>query len=233
MAGCLCRLWGRASCFPPPLPDEICLFFTRRRPSPALATPRFWGVPGPLVPWRSPCCTRRGASVWAITPKRPWAPRPPRVCWGKLPKLPPRCCRWDPRAGRGERGRSPPAAPSPRSPAICTAFVGFFNAANVYHLPNRLDRFCFLSRGGCEPPRLPRSRLPAPSRPDLVFRAAPRRISVCKTKCFDGGRLRECLEAARSFMGCAWRAGLRRAPPRDPRPRGGRYGTTCPLLLPR
>ncbi|XP_039578071.1 zinc finger and BTB domain-containing protein 16 isoform X3 [Passer montanus] len=61
-----------------------------------------------------------------------------------------------------------------------------------------------------EPPRLPRSRLPAPSRADLVFRAAPRRISVCKTKCFDGGRLQECLEAVWSFMGCAVRAVLAR-----------------------
>ncbi|XP_064490831.1 zinc finger and BTB domain-containing protein 16 isoform X3 [Pseudopipra pipra] len=61
-----------------------------------------------------------------------------------------------------------------------------------------------------KPPRLPRSRLPAPSRADLVFRAAPRRISVCKTKCFDGGRLQECLEAVWSFMGCAVRAVLAR-----------------------
>ncbi|XP_059723097.1 zinc finger and BTB domain-containing protein 16 isoform X2 [Haemorhous mexicanus] len=61
-----------------------------------------------------------------------------------------------------------------------------------------------------KPPRLPRSRLPAPSRPDLVFRTAPRRISVCKTKCFDGGRLQECLEAVWSFMGCAVRAVLAR-----------------------
>lgn len=36
------------------------------------------------------------------------------------------------------------ARPSPRrSQSIYMAFV-FFNTANVYHLPNRLDRFCFL-----------------------------------------------------------------------------------------
>lgn len=98
-----------------------------------------------------------------------------------------------------------------RSPAIYAAFVLFLIPLMFIICPTGLTDFVSCRAAAvAKPPRLPRSRLPAPSRADLVFRAAPRRISVCKTKCFDGGRLQECLEAVWSFMGCAVRAVLAR-----------------------
>lgn len=180
-------------------------------------------MPGPLAPRRSPYQTHP-MCVRLVTAKCTCPSSPTRfpqlsAGWGKLPKLPPRswCCRppLPGRRGRGKWGKSPSILPHPsphaRQPFMRLLCCFFFNTANVYHLPNRLDRFCFLSSGAAvKPPRLPRSRLPAPSRADLVFRAAPRRISVCKTKCFDGGRLQECLEAVWSFMGCAVRSVLAR-----------------------
>lgn len=230
LAGFLDQLLGQSQLLPPPrpLPDEIYLFFTRRHLSPLPSS----GCP--LLP-RVGCGARhRDPSRRHRSPHRPCPARIP-LCYhrrayaaiaahplppggGKLPKLPPRSRCWSPPtswAGGVCGARAPPPLPT-RSPAVYAAFVlvfFFFNTANVYHLPNRLDRFCFLSSGAAvKPPRLPRSRLPAPSRADLVFRAAPRRISVCKTKCFDGGRLQECLEAVWSFMGCAARSVLARSP---------------------
>lgn len=119
-----------------------------------------------------------------------------------------------PPLGWGANGaRAPyPCPPLPtRSPAIYAAFVLFLIPLMFIICPTGLTDFVSCRAAAvAKPPRLPRSRLPAPSRPDLVFRAAPRRISVCKTKCFDGGRLQECLEAVWSFMGCAVRAVLAR-----------------------
>lgn len=180
--------------------------------------------PGPLAPAPLPTPPASRAHPSALSPPGvrghrcpPASPRP-SAGWGETSQTSPQVAVLDPPLlGRGGTwGESPPTPPrtlASRLHGFCVVFFFFFNTANVYHLPNRLDRFCFLSSGAAvKPPRLPRSRLPAPSRADLVFRAAPRRISVCKTKCFDGGRLQECLEAVWSFMGCAARSVLARSP---------------------
>lgn len=162
-----------------------------------------------------------GASLCLVTTERAWPSLPFLMGGGNFPNFPRGRDAGAPPILGYMGGESPPSLPTPCIPprALASHLCGFcgvffpFNTTNVYHLPNRLDRFCFLSSARLQsPPRLPRSRLPAPSRADLVFRAAPRRISVCKTKCFDGGRLQECLEAVWSFMGCAVRAVLARSP---------------------
>lgn len=135
------------------------------------AAPRFWGCRTP-APQRS-----RGTEVQhcGCSPRNAC---PPARAAGETSQTCPEVLPLGPPPWAGEGGRSAiPAAPPARSPAICTAFVGFFNAANVYHLPNRLDRFCFLSRGGCEPPRLPRSRLP--HRHGLIWYSARRPPHLC------------------------------------------------------
>lgn len=70
----------------------------------------------------------------------------------KLPKLPPRLWCWRPPSlGLGGKwGRTRPSLPTPAH-ALAShlrSFCVVFNTANVYHLPNRLDRFCFLLSGG-------------------------------------------------------------------------------------
>lgn len=168
VSSCFGRVPGRLLGQSQPLPLPHLVKRVYRSP----AAPRFWGCRTPraaALPG-APRCSAVGAP--------PETRVPPPALLGKLPKLPPRCCRWDPHPGRGKGAAAPSPPPLPaRSPAICTAFVGFFNAANVYHLPNRLDRFCFLSRGGCEPPRLPRSRLP--HRHGLIWYSARRPPHLC------------------------------------------------------
>lgn len=155
-------------------------------------------------------------SVRLVPPQCPWPSLPTRFLLpgGNFPNFPQGCGAADPLpwAG-GQMGQEPPipAHPPHMLASHLRGFCVVFNTANVYHLPNSLTDFVSCRAAAvAKPPRLPRSRLPAPSRADLVFRAAPRRISVCKTKCFDGGRLQECLEAVWSFMGCAVRAVLAR-----------------------
>lgn len=171
-------------------------------------------MPGPLTHSRHIPCP----SVHLVPPQCPWPPLPTRFLLegGNFPNFPQGCGAGDPPSlGLGGRmGQEPPhrCPPLPaRSPAIYAAFVLFLIPLMFIICPTGLTDFVSCRAAAvAKPPRLPRSRLPAPSRADLVFRAAPRRISVCKTKCFDGGRLQECLEAVWSFMGCAVRAVLAR-----------------------
>lgn len=221
-----------ASCFSPPSPDEIRLFFTHR----SLTAPLVWpplvidiidiidaidvveggvqsGVPGPLTHAQRIRCP----SIHLVPSQCPWPSLP--TCFlleGETSQTSPRVVVLEtPLNGAGRQmGQEPPhrCPPLPtRSPAIYAAFVLFLIPLMFIICPTGLTDFVSCRAAAvAKPPRLPRSRLPAPSRPDLVFRAAPRRISVCKTKCFDGGRLQECLEAVWSFMGCAVRAVLAR-----------------------
>lgn len=171
------------------------------------------GVPGPLTPaQRIPC-----PSIPLVPSRCPWPSLP--TCFllegRNFPNFPPGGGAGDPLTWAGRQMGQEPPRPCPplpaRSPAIYAAFVLFLIPLMFIICPTGLTDFVSCRAAAvAEPPRLPRSRLPAPSRADLVFRAAPRRISVCKTKCFDGGRLQECLEAVWSFMGCAVRAVLAR-----------------------
>lgn len=171
------------------------------------------GVPGPLTHAQSIRCP----SIHPVPSQCPWPSPPTRfLLEGRnFPNFPQGCGAGDPpHLGWGANGAGPPhpCPPLPmRSPAIYAAFVLFLIPLMFIICPTGLTDFVSCRAAAvAKPPRLPRSRLPAPSRADLVFRAAPRRISVCKTKCFDGGRLQECLEAVWSFMGCAVRAVLAR-----------------------
>lgn len=218
-----------ASCFSPPSPDEICLFFTHRlSPLPWFGCPLLLTL---LMLLKVGC--RAGCQNPSHTPST--SDVHPSICpsvsfphSARGHHCPPAfCCRGEtsqtspkavvlqtPSPGLGGKwGRSPPSLPTlrTRSPAIYAAFVLFLIPLMFIICPTGLTDFVSCRAAAvAKPPRLPRSRLPAPSRADLVFRAAPRRISVCKTKCFDGGRLQECLEAVWSFMGCAVRAVLAR-----------------------
>lgn len=221
-----------ASCFSPPSPDEIRLFFTHRlSPLPWFGCPLLLTLltlltlsmslkvgcrAGCQDPSHTPNASRVHPSLWFPHDVRGHH-CPPAFCWrGETSQTSPQVVvletplTWAGRQMGQEPPRPCPALPA-RSPAIYAAFVLFLIPLMFIICPTGLTDFVSCRAAAvAEPPRLPRSRLPAPSRADLVFRAAPRRISVCKTKCFDGGRLQECLEAVWSFMGCAVRAVLAR-----------------------
>lgn len=223
------------SCFSPPSPDEIHLFCTHQLSSlPWFGRPLLLTLLTVLTVSMLLMLLKAGCRAGCQDPSHmpntsdvhpsvlfPHNVRghhcPPAFSWrGETSQTFPQGCGAGdpPHLGWGANGAGAPHSCPPlptRSPAIYAAFVLFLIPLMFIICPTGLTDFVSCRAAAvAKPPRLPRSRLPTPSRADLVFHAAPRRISVCKTKCFDGGRLQECLEAVWSFMGCAVRTVLAR-----------------------
>lgn len=156
-----------ASCFSPPSPDEICLFFTHR-----LSPLPWFGRPLLLTLLMLPMLLEVGCRAGCQSPSH--TPNTSHVHPSICPSVsfphsahhcpPAFCCRGEtsqtsPEAvvlethltwAGGQKGQEPPipAHPPHTLASHLHRFCVVFNTANVYHLPNRLDRFCFLSSGG-------------------------------------------------------------------------------------